>query len=477
MILYIIKTIACSAILFLVYKLLLEKARMNRFKRYFLLGAIIFSFIIPLIEFTIQPKPTSEEIIVVNYDNGGFYDGSTYYKQVNHYLLDYDNWLLMIYCIIAGCLLIRCFKNIVQLLRRASSANDSYYKNIKIVFADDAVVPYSFGNRIFVSEKSFCNNEIDDRILCHEAAHITQKHSWDIVFVEIVKAIAWFNPLLYAYKKAIQLNHEFLADEVVLKQYPETTGYMELLVQQTIRSHKFSFSSSFNFLITKKRFSMLTQKTSMISVLIKITIVMLVIGICIYVFPEKTVAQQKQEDNRIGVMVVPPVQMAGQGASKELMEEVEHLMQLYRLQETDHKKITSLRAPDSIQKRLHDIYALMNEEQRKSVSFSFIKFSSPFAKSIPTNKQLNGWKNENVYGVWIDGKQVKNEALNNYNNTDFSHAYTSKLYGKAKENKRYQYQVDLMTNDYYKSYYNKAIADTAKYVFIVKTLKTIEKKK
>ncbi len=53
--------------------------------------------------------------------------------------------------------------------------------------------------------------------MLHEEAHASQKHSLDILFVELLQIIFWFNPLFYFIKRSIKLNHEFLADRAVLK--------------------------------------------------------------------------------------------------------------------------------------------------------------------------------------------------------------------------------------------------------------------
>ena len=76
----------------------------------------------------------------------------------------------------------------------------------------------------------------------------------------MLKTIFWFNPLLYFYKKAIQLNHEFLADEAVVSKDNVTT-YQNILLQMASGSHCISLASNLNFSVTKKRFIMITKTT------------------------------------------------------------------------------------------------------------------------------------------------------------------------------------------------------------------------
>src|SRR5664280_3059326 len=51
---YIIKTILCSAILILFYYLVLEREKIYRFNRFYLLFSIVFAFIVPLIAIKIR---------------------------------------------------------------------------------------------------------------------------------------------------------------------------------------------------------------------------------------------------------------------------------------------------------------------------------------------------------------------------------------------------------------------------------------
>ena len=98
-------------------------------------------------------------------------------------------------------------------------------------------------------------------MLTHELAHANQWHSLDIIFIEALQIIFWFNPFLIPYKKAIQLNHEFLADEQVLKSHIRVRDYQELLLDKATLN-KVYLTSNLNFSVTKKRLIMMTKNTS-----------------------------------------------------------------------------------------------------------------------------------------------------------------------------------------------------------------------
>lgn len=83
----------------------------------------------------------------------------------------------------------------------------------------------------------------------------------------------------------------------------------------------------------------------------------------------------------------------------------------------------------------------------------------PLPKQSPTTSDLQKWQNPAMYGVWIDDKRIKNENLTQYVPSDFSHYFVSKLCKNAKNYGKHYYQIDLMTNTYYKAYLKRNSAE------------------
>ncbi|MGB0930305.1 MAG: M56 family metallopeptidase, partial [Chitinophagales bacterium] len=97
-----------------------------------------------------------------------------------------------------------------------------------------------------------------EQILLHEEAHIEQLHSYDILLFEALKAVCWFNPIVYLYQQKLQEVHEYLADSVVLKQYPlNRKTYSQLIVQQAIHCNVIQISNHFSKHQIKKRILMM----------------------------------------------------------------------------------------------------------------------------------------------------------------------------------------------------------------------------
>lgn len=111
----------------------------------------------------------------------------------------------------------------------------------------------------------------------------------------------------------------------------------------------------------------------------------------------------------------------------------------------------------------------MNKAQQAKQLVIFIPSSPPSPKSVPTQEQIEAWKNAKIYGLWIDDKRVSNSVLNQYKNTDFAYIFVSKLEKNAYNYGKHYYQIDLMTNAGYDKYYKDAMASVGLYNMAVIT--------
>jgi hypothetical protein len=153
-------------------------------------------------------------------------------------------------------------------------------------------LPHSFWKSIFINKYEFEKGNIPLELIAHEKAHLKQKHTLDILFVEVLQIIFWFNPVLLLYKKSIKLNHEFLADEAVNKQFGAVQSYQNLLLDFACNKNTIALASNINYLITKKRLLMMTKKESPIRTALKVFSVAIVYALLLFAFSTKTMAQK-----------------------------------------------------------------------------------------------------------------------------------------------------------------------------------------
>ncbi|WP_417354078.1 M56 family metallopeptidase [Flavobacterium sp.] len=252
---FLIKSVISMAVLLMVYKLFLEKEKMHLFNRIYLLTSLVFSICVPFISIPSianysknineLPQIALDEIIITR-ESAGF---------------DIQFWLILIYTSITSLLVIRFIKNILSFVSKIKSNKKIKYKTATLVLLPYNTLPHTFLEYIFISKDDHNKNAIEKDLYTHELAHVNQKHTLDILLVELFKTLFWFNPVLYFYKKSIQLNHEFLADDAVINTNKNTSGYQSLLLKMASGSHTVALASNINFSITKKRFVMMTKTT------------------------------------------------------------------------------------------------------------------------------------------------------------------------------------------------------------------------
>ena len=172
--------------------------------------------------------------------------------------------ILIAYGLVVLILLSRLIFGLYAFYRKRRSHPLATYGSAHLALLAEQTVPHTFLNTIYVNKDQFESGELSRQILDHELTHAEQKHSLDVLFVELIRIVFWFNPIFYFYKRAIQINHEFLADESVIKKTEDSISYQRLLLDSIFPSYKTNLASTFNYSLTKKRFKMMAKKSSLL---------------------------------------------------------------------------------------------------------------------------------------------------------------------------------------------------------------------
>jgi len=474
MIAYLLKTIICSALLLVVYFMFLEKEKIHRFNRFYLLVSIIISFTAPLITVTTQAdvsdiiveqqrpivsyiessrqyltdesstefvstiEPTIDNVAITEVEN---------VKQTNTIRAVLPNILVILYVSVSLFMLLRFAISLIKIRRKVIKNRSVTYSKAQLILTNDKLVPHSFFRYIFIDESDYQSSAIETEILNHELVHITQRHTLDIIFIELLLIVAWINPFILLYKIAIKLNHEFLADQGVVCKTTDTKKYQLLLLNKASLVSSLPLTSSFNYLITKKRLIMITKKTTLRVAIIKQMATIPLMLISLFVFSTKVTAQKAQTNEPKSEQV----KQITTGVSQELMNEFKAIIDNY-INSDNWKKRNTDNISDEHTIRLFEIYSAMSKEQKDAQEIVVMAPLKKIAPNVPTQKQLESFKDPKIYGLWIDGKRVKNEVLNDYKYTDFSHFSQSGLCNNAKKGVAYEFQVDLMTNAYFQKF-------------------------
>ncbi|MCS4165615.1 hypothetical protein HS960_16065 [Sphingobacterium paramultivorum] len=264
MMLYIGKLIACSGLLYLIYWSILRNQKLLIFNRFYLLGIIPLSVVIPLVQIVVP----FDIFNLLNDRNSDVTPAGPIIKQpatdsalFNNYHVDWYDGALLIYVIVTIALLLKqvwLYRKFLYYIRSATPTDEQ-----SIYCIHGLKTPFSFFQKIYVPKEAYQQRGIDQSIITHERAHSNQRHSMDILFMQILGIFLWFNPFIYLIQKSIRQTHEYLADDAVVKIH-EKLRYQHLIIEWSMSTPDINTlpASNFNFLTTKKRLIMLQKRTT-----------------------------------------------------------------------------------------------------------------------------------------------------------------------------------------------------------------------
>jgi bla regulator protein BlaR1 len=260
MIIFFIKSTICLFVLYGFYHFFLSNQKVLLFNRYYLVFSLFFSIIASLIVIPVKSDYSLNTSIDKFATTTAYFIKGNALNENTYTLFTFQNILFSFYIVITSILLIRFALNIFRLLSKIKKNKKVDYQKKSLVLIKERSLPYSFFKYVFVNRSDYENGKIEKELLIHEEAHCLQYHSIDIIIIEFLNVFLWFNPAIWLFKKAILLNHEFLADNKVLSTF-ELDDYQNTLLNLVLRNNSASLASNFNYSLTKKRLIMMNKKT------------------------------------------------------------------------------------------------------------------------------------------------------------------------------------------------------------------------
>ncbi len=279
---YIIHSSALIGLSYLIYRLFLSKETFYHLNRWVLLSLIVLSFTLPfitvpeslsfksaLVQKTITPpleRPASA--IEAPQNDVASKEPAAVQPEVITSTTTASkislNWKsIMLYSYILGILVfgIHFFIQLGVLLYRIIKYPVFEVDNYKIVETNKKHAPYSFWNRIFMNPSQY-TPETYLQILKHEQLHIKGKHSIDMLLVEFLVMLQWFNPFAWLYRKVIDNNLEYLTDDSMLTIGEDKEVYQMNLLKVSTPDMPTGLATSYNQSFLKKRILMMNSKKS-----------------------------------------------------------------------------------------------------------------------------------------------------------------------------------------------------------------------
>ena len=263
------KVAVALLVFYLFYRFLLKKETFHRFNRVVLVGTAVLSFLLPLCIITIH-KPIEIDALaagqaatmstpdLAELPSEGLMpavESSAPWWPIAITLLFWTGVTLVLLRVIISIL------SIAKIIRNGEFIREE--DGCKIIITERDIDPFSWMKYIVLSQKDWEGDHTP--ILLHEKAHIGFGHSVEVLLVDVLSALQWFNPAIWMLRADLQELHEYEADDAVLSAGSNIKEYQYLLIRKAVSKSGYSVANSFNHSILKNRITMMSKSKSPLS--------------------------------------------------------------------------------------------------------------------------------------------------------------------------------------------------------------------
>lgn len=254
---YLIKSGIALCVFYLFYWLLMHKSTHFGLNRITLASSLVASLVLPLINIHFTPEVAVASLPVISLDL------TTVVQSVSKQEPAWGvrEMVLLIYFSGLAITLSRLIYQSIYIQAIAKMSKSITIGEHTIVLIDKDITPFAYFSKIFIPASKVDETSFES-ILEHEKSHLRQFHFIDLLLIEIVTIVQWFNPIVWLYERSLKEVHEYMADEEVLKKGISKGNYQALLVNQALGGPVFTISHQFNQSLILKRIVMMTRMKS-----------------------------------------------------------------------------------------------------------------------------------------------------------------------------------------------------------------------
>ena len=272
---FIVESLICSGLFLVLYRWMLAKKVGFRICRAYLIVTMVLSVTIPIMDVPLYPSENVvrlsewtvfsfddfgavpvdlEEAVAVNHNSEAIKSESS--AQITGKSIDLKLILTILYTLVGAISLALLAYNTARIYRLRSKSKLTYEEDYTLAEHEDIKTPFSFIRTIFMG----FNYEPQERrqILTHEASHVRHRHSYERLFMSVLRSIFWFNPFFWMAEKDLEEVQEWEADKDVLDEGWNLKTYRTTIFKQLF-GYNPDITCGLNHSLTKQRFIMMTQ--------------------------------------------------------------------------------------------------------------------------------------------------------------------------------------------------------------------------
>nr|WP_320947286.1 M56 family metallopeptidase [Bacteroides intestinalis] len=282
---YIFEATLCLTILYFLFRLFFRKDTLFRTNRFLLLMGTVVCTSLPLLQIDVPQYTTLQLPITavrhlltekdVNIERKGSVDEKHLFGETNLFVAGKGDdteenhanvihtipvTLLLGGCYFIGALVVFTFLlfSTIRMRRLIHSYSACNYGKYKLIICPEKIVSFSWGNTIVLSQEDYERNP--GEILLHEQMHLQHRHTWDLLWMECIMILHWFNPAAWLLMRELREVHEYEADNGVINNGIDATEYQLLLVKKSVGTRLYSMACGFNHSKLKNRITMMLKR-------------------------------------------------------------------------------------------------------------------------------------------------------------------------------------------------------------------------
>ena len=288
LILYEAKVALLLAVFYICYRVLLSRETLHRLNRIVLVGSVLVSFVLPFCVLTyhrtveVAAGAATPELLPGLSELTQEATGAA--AEMPAAAGSQGNWWLiaLVLLYVAGiifCLIRMVFELILVSRIIRSGEKHPQEDGTTLVVIDRDVAPFSWMKWIVLSREDYESGNM--HILRHERAHIRLGHARELLFIDILSAMQWFNPVMRILKDDLRAVYEYEADDAVLREGVDIREYQYSLIRKAVSASGYSITNSFNHSILKNRITMMSKSKSSAVRGLRVLYVLPLAGICL----------------------------------------------------------------------------------------------------------------------------------------------------------------------------------------------------
>jgi TonB family protein len=290
---YDLKVAVLLAVFYMFYRLMLAHETFHRANRIVLLLTAVLSFVLPLCVITIHETVTMQRAANVAV---GSFQVDMMNEEPATPLWQIVLPILFIIGMVATLVhTLSSLFRIIKIIRHSEQYPQTDGTTI-CVTGNASLAPFSWMHYIVMNRSDYETS--DAAILAHERGHICLHHSWDLLLVDTLTALQWFNPAMWMLRSDLRAIHEYEADAAVLSQGINARQYQYLLITKAAGIGGYSLANGISHSTLKNRINMMLHTKSDRSHLLKLLTLLPIVGIALAVNAEKVVDLRYDEPQK-----------------------------------------------------------------------------------------------------------------------------------------------------------------------------------